>query len=68
MADPLVEVVVRVYDDYAQHLPLAEVIAVVARSRRDLDAVPSAEALPELVERLARQRLADRIARRAEPQ
>lgn len=32
------------------------IVAVVRRSRRELDS-PSAEALPELVERLARQRL-----------
>jgi len=60
MADPLVEVAVRVYADFAEHATLAEVLAVIARCRNDLDA-PSAAALPELVERLARQRLADRI-------
>lgn len=37
---------------------LADVLAVIARCRSDLD-TPSAAALPELVERLARQRLAD---------
>jgi len=61
MSDPLVDVAVRVYADFAEHATLAEVLAVVARSRTDLD-TPSAEALPELVERLARQRLADHVA------
>jgi hypothetical protein len=61
MADPLVEAAVRVYDDFADHATLAEVLAVVARARNDLD-TPSAAALPELVERLARQRLADGLA------
>ena len=62
MSDPLVDVAVRVYADFAEHATLAEVLAVVARSRTDLD-TPSAAALPELVERLARQRLADHVAR-----
>ena len=60
MADPLVEVAVRVYADFAEHVTLAEVLAVVARCRTDLD-TPSSAALSELVERLARQRLADRL-------
>jgi hypothetical protein len=58
MADPLVEAAVRVYADFADHATLAEVLAVVARARNDLD-TPSAAALPELVERLARQQLAE---------
>jgi hypothetical protein len=62
MADPLVEVAVRMYADFADRASLAEVLAVVARARIDLD-TPSTAALPELVERLARQRLADGIAR-----
>ena len=61
MADPLVEVAVRMYADFADRASLAEVLAVVARARIDLD-TPSTAALPELVERLARQRLADRLA------
>ena len=61
MADPLVDVAVRVYADFAEHATLAEVLAVVARARNDLD-TPTAAALPELVERLARQRLTDRLA------
>jgi len=61
MADPLIEVAVRVYADVADRATLADVLAVVARARTDLD-TPSAAALPELVERLARQRLADHFA------
>jgi hypothetical protein len=61
MADPLVEAAVRVYADFADHATLAEILAVVARARNDLD-TPSAAALPELVERLARQRLAEGLA------
>lgn len=49
----------RVYDAYAEHATLAKVLAVIARCRTDLD-TPNDDALPELVERLARQRLADR--------
>ena len=60
MADPLVEVTVRVYGDFADRVTMAEVLAVIARARNDLDTA-SAAALPELVERLARQRLADRL-------
>lgn len=60
MADPLVEVAVRVYADFAEHATLADVLTVIGRCRNDLD-TPSAAALPELVERLARQRLTDRI-------
>lgn len=58
MADPLIEVAVRVYADFADRVTLADVLAVVARARNDLD-TPSVAALPELVERLARQRLSD---------
>ena len=61
MAGPLVEAAVRVYADFADHATLAEVLAVVARARNDLDTA-SAAALPELVERLARQRLAEGLA------
>jgi hypothetical protein len=61
MADPLVEVAVQVYADFAERATLAEVLAVIAGARNDLD-TPSAAALPELVERLARQRLADGLA------
>jgi hypothetical protein len=60
MADPLVDVAVRVHAEFADRATLAEVLAVVGRCRTDLD-TPSAAALPEMVERLARQRLADHL-------
>jgi hypothetical protein len=37
MTDPLVEVVARMYGDFADRATLAEVLAVVARCRNDLD-------------------------------
>jgi hypothetical protein len=37
MADPLVDVAVRVYADFADRATLAEVLAVVGRCRTDLD-------------------------------
>jgi hypothetical protein len=60
MNDPLIEVALRVYADFAAHASPAEVVAVISRCRHDLD-TPSAAAIPELVERLARQRLTNRI-------
>ncbi len=63
MADPLVEVSVRVYADFAEHVTLADVLPVI--DRRRIDPGTSSTALPELVERLARQRLADRLERLA---
>jgi hypothetical protein len=50
MTDPLVEVVARVYGDFADRASLAEVLAVVARCRNDVD-TSSATALPVMVER-----------------
>jgi hypothetical protein len=50
ITDPLVEVVARMYGDFADRATIAEVLAVVARCRNDLD-TPSATALPEMVER-----------------
>jgi hypothetical protein len=47
--------------DFAARATLAEVLAVVARARNDPD-TPSTAALTELVEQLARQRLADGFA------
>jgi hypothetical protein len=44
MADPLVEVAVRVHAEFADRATLAEVLAVVGRCRTDLDP-PSAAAL-----------------------
>lgn len=60
MADPFVEVAVRVYAEFADRATLADVLSVVTGCRDDLD-TPSAAALPEMVERLARQRLTDQL-------
>ena len=60
MTDPLVDVAARIYADFAADTTLAEVQTIVGQCRTDLD-TPSAAALPELVERLARQRLVDRV-------
>ncbi len=49
---------VRVYADYAGHATPTEVLPVIDECRNDLD-TPSAAALPELIERLTRQRLTD---------
>src|SRR3954451_3792394 len=59
-ADPLVDVAVRIYADFAGQATLAEVLAVIGHCRRDLDP-PSTAALPEMVEGLARQRLTDAV-------
>ena len=54
----------RLCAEFAGRAPAAVVDRVVRDSRRDLDSVPAA-ALPEMVERLARQRLLDGTAVRA---
>ncbi|MEJ8280853.1 three-helix bundle dimerization domain-containing protein [Pseudonocardia spirodelae] len=58
-SDPTVRgAVERLTAEFAGRFPHDLVDHVVRGSRRDLDAVPAA-ALPEMVERLARQRLID---------
>ena len=46
MADPLVEVAVRVYADFADRATVAEVLAVVGRCRNDLDAACHRQRIP----------------------
>ena len=65
MVDPLVEVAVRVYADFAEHATLTDVLAVIARCRNDLRHAQQPRRYPRLVERLARQRLTDHVAPRA---
>ena len=60
-ADALASVTRRLYDDYREQATLGEVVSTVRRCRRELDIVVDAS-LPEMVERLARQRLTDRSA------
>jgi hypothetical protein len=50
----------RLFSEFGAELPMQVIAATVRQCRRDLDAAPR-PALPELVERLARQRLADRL-------
>lgn len=57
--DPAVrDTTVRLRTEFGGQVAASRVAAVVAGARNDLDAVP-ATALPELLERLARQRLLD---------
>ncbi|MBC3191134.1 hypothetical protein H7X46_08670 [Pseudonocardia sp. C8] len=53
----------RLSAEFAGRAPAVVIDRVVRSSRRDLDTAPAA-ALPELVERLARQRLLDGTAAR----
>jgi hypothetical protein len=46
----------RLFQDFGAHVGLSEIVTVVRQCRGELDIVP-AGAVPELVERLARQRL-----------
>jgi hypothetical protein len=59
--DALASVTRRLYDDYHEQATLGEVVSTVSRCRSELDIVVDAS-LPEMVERLARQRLTDRRA------
>jgi hypothetical protein len=58
MSGALAQVTDRLYADLPTHATLRQVIAVVRRCADELD-TPSQDAVPELVERLARQRLTD---------
>ncbi len=56
----LVDVTTRLHTRFGDRYPLVEILDVVDSCRRDLD-LATTEGLPELVERLATQRLIDRI-------
>lgn len=60
--DPLLDVIVRVYADFVDHSTLNDTIGLVLSCRDQLDVIASPAGLPELVERLARHRLADALA------
>lgn len=60
--DSVAEAVQRLDREFRGSVHRGIIISVVRRSRHELDS-PSAEALPELVERLARQRLLQHAAR-----
>jgi hypothetical protein len=61
MSQALASVTRRLYADFQPDITLAEVLTTVRQCRHDLDVVTD-PALPELVERLARQRLSNRHA------
>jgi hypothetical protein len=52
----LADITERLFPEFAPRVPLATIVATVRQCRHELDAAPE-PALPELVERLARQRL-----------
>jgi hypothetical protein len=64
--ESLADVVEHLFTVFESRLPLPMVVAVVRRCRRELDIV-SGESLPELVERLAHQRLLDLLGRQERP-
>lgn len=57
----IAEATQRLSAEFQPRVPLSIIAAVVRTCREELDSAP-APALPELVERLARQRLTDRVA------
>ena len=60
-SDPVIDdAIERLVFEFAGRVSPQTVAAVVRRSRNDLDSCPPA-ALPELTERLARQRVHDRL-------
>lgn len=63
----VVDVTERLMAEFESRLDLAVITKVVGGCRRDLDASPVG-ALPELVERLARQRLLEMTQRMSIPQ
>ena len=57
--ESMADVVERMFDAFGPRLTMPTIVAVVQQCRRELDIV-SGPALPEMLERLAFQRLADR--------
>ena len=55
----MADVIERMFDLFGPRLTMPTIVAVVRRCRRELDIV-SGPALPEMLERLAFQRLANR--------
>jgi hypothetical protein len=62
-----IDVTRRLFSEFGDDVPVGLIAATVRRCRRDLAGSPH-PALPELVERLARQRLSDGSARARERQ
>jgi hypothetical protein len=59
MSQALASVTRRLYADFEPDITMTEVLTTVRQCRHDLDVVTD-PALPELIERLARQRLSNR--------
>lgn len=62
----VIDVTERLMAEFEDRLGLNVITGVVNRCRRDLDGTPTGP-LPELLERLARQRLLDAVERTAVP-
>jgi hypothetical protein len=54
----IAEITERLFAEFAPRVSLTTIVAAVRQGRRDLDGTPES-ALPEMVERLARQRLTE---------
>lgn len=55
-AEPLAPISERLFEEFGSAVSLPEILAVLRQCRQELDTAPTA-ALPELCERLARERL-----------
>ena len=61
MSEPFAAISERLFEEFGSDLPLSEIMIVLRRSRDQLD-IASPAMLPELLERLARERLNARVA------
>ncbi len=66
--DSYCDVTERLFAEFEQVHPLPVIAGVVRRCRQDLDGNAPREALPEMLERLARQRLSDLPSRARQEQ
>lgn len=64
MTQTLADVTERRCQHFGGHIPLPIIVRTVRHAKRELDSATE-PALPELVERLARQRLLDRVRSKA---
>jgi hypothetical protein len=66
--ESLADVTERLFREFEPRVPLRTIVATVRQCRRDLEATGTPQpALPELVERLARQRLTELTAQPPTP-
>jgi hypothetical protein len=61
MTEPFAAISERLFEEFGSEIPLSEIMTVLRRSRDQLD-IASPAMLPELLERLARERLNARVA------